>query len=161
MLPETRIPIPILAGWGVVCVRRTCPRARIYTTSSILHRGRKVYESSQHHGYSMSVSSATRSSFKRTTFATVMQTFLALSVMGQLSGSFAGFADTGPYPASYAVFSPDFHEPPVPEVVTDFKSHFIQHKWFVSPIPSGHRLTRTGTRMSLTSFQVTGTIRQC
>ncbi|KAK5093303.1 hypothetical protein LTR70_005019 [Exophiala xenobiotica] len=68
-----------------------------------------------------------------------MQLLLIISSFA-LSSVMGGFSDVGPYPASYAVFSSAFKQPPIPDVTTEFRGHFIQHKWDenVSHIASGY-----------------------
>ena len=61
----------------------------------------------------------------------MMYIHLAVLLICYFQGIFAGFAIQGPYPSSYVAFSSTFKEPPIPQVVTDFKSHLIQHKWYV------------------------------
>ncbi|MCJ1472122.1 hypothetical protein MMC13_000769 [Lambiella insularis] len=59
---------------------------------------------------------------------------------GALNQVMGAISDAGPYPASYALFSSTFTQPAIPDVVTDFHGHFIQHKWDVnvSHVASGY-----------------------
>lgn len=52
----------------------------------------------------------------------IMSSLSSHAVMG-------AFSDTGPFPATYAMFSSDFKQPPIPSVKAEFRGHFIQHKW--------------------------------
>jgi hypothetical protein len=58
-----------------------------------------------------------------------MQGILALTAMNSFSGVSANIVKSAGLPLSYAAFSSAFHEPEPPTLVTDVKSHFIQHKW--------------------------------
>lgn len=54
---------------------------------------------------------------------------LALSSLGALREAEGALSDSGPFPSSYASFSAGFQQPPTPDVVTEFRGHFVQHKW--------------------------------
>lgn len=54
---------------------------------------------------------------------------LALSSLGALTDVEAALSDVGPFPSSYAAFSAGFTQPPTPDVVTELRGHFLQHKW--------------------------------
>ena len=58
-----------------------------------------------------------------------MQLLLTLSSLAP-SSVVGAFSEVGPYPASYAVFSSAFKQPPIPDLATDLHGHFIQHKWY-------------------------------
>ncbi|KAJ9608254.1 hypothetical protein H2200_007242 [Cladophialophora chaetospira] len=70
----------------------------------------------------------------------MMYAHLAILITCYIHSIYASFANQGPYPPSYAAFTSTFKEPAIPQVVTNFKSHLIQHKWDenVSHIVTGY-----------------------
>jgi hypothetical protein len=64
----------------------------------------------------------------------IMQGILALTAINPFSSVSASIVSSAGLPLSYAAFSSAFQEPEPPVLVTDIKSHFMQHKWYESEV---------------------------